>query len=203
MPSIRDTDQVLVRLAQDGERAAFDILVRRYRRYLIRQVLPLLRDINDAEDVVQEAFVSAYNAIPNFRGDAAFSTWVYRIAINSAKRYRLESSQRFPLLSDIAETDKIEGMLDEGQMSLETPESLLESSEMLGLINNVFDALPHEQQEALIMREIDGLSYEEIAENMHCPVGTVRSRVHRARDAISAALTKVAVGLPAGEPRRH
>lgn len=203
MPSIRDTDQVLVRLAQDGERTAFDILVRRYRRFLIRQVLPLLRDINDAEDVVQEAFVSAYNAIPNFRGDAAFSTWVYRIAINSAKRYRLEAAQRFPIMSDIAEADKIEGLMDESQMSLDTPESLLESSEMLRLINEVFDALPQEQQEALIMREFDGLSYEEIAENMHCPVGTVRSRVHRARDAISAALTRVAVGLPAGQPSRH
>src|SRR5438067_2546789 len=103
MPSTRDSDKFLVRLAQDGERAAFDVLVLRYRRLLIRQVLPLLRDINDAEDVVQEAFVSAYSAIRNFRGDAAFFTWVYRIAINSAKRYRHGAAQQFPTLSDIAE----------------------------------------------------------------------------------------------------
>ncbi|MGZ4849432.1 MAG: sigma-70 family RNA polymerase sigma factor, partial [Halobacteriota archaeon] len=160
MPSIRDSDQFLVRLAQDGERAAFDVLVLRYRRLLIRQVLPLLRDINDAEDVVQEAIVSAYNAIRNFRGDAAFFTWVYRIAMNSAKRYRQESAQRFPLMSDIVENEDIEGMIREGQMSLETPESLLEGHEVLRLINEVFDRLPPEQQEVLMMREIDGLSYE-------------------------------------------
>ncbi|MGZ4869150.1 MAG: sigma-70 family RNA polymerase sigma factor [Halobacteriota archaeon] len=203
MPSIRDSDQFLVRLAQDGDRAAFDVLVLRYRRLLIRQVLPLLRDINDAEDVVQEAFVSAYNAIRNFRGDAAFFTWVYRIAMNSAKRYRQESAQRFPLVSDIVENENAEGIVREGQMSLETPESLLEGHEVLRLINEVFDKLPPEQQEVLMMREIDGLSYEEIAENMHCPVGTVRSRVHRARDAISTALSKVALTLSTGEASRH
>lgn len=186
-----DSDQLLVRLAQDGSSAAFDALVLRYRRQLVRQVLPLVRDNSEAEDIVQDALVSAFSSLRNFRGDSSFFTWLYRIAINSAKYSRMRSMRRLPLISDIADESDQERLFNEQEMDLETPESILESQQLLRLLSEAIDELPADYRDALLFRELEGLSYEEIAERMHCPVGTVRSRVHRARDAIATALRTI------------
>lgn len=188
MESSRESDQQLVRLAQDGDKAAFDELVLRYRRQLIRQVLPLARDNSEAEDIVQEALMSAFSSLRNFRGDSSFFTWLYRIAMNSAKYARMRSTRRLPRVSDIGDETDRERLVAEQDMDLATPESILEGEQLLRLLSAAIDELPADYREALMLRELDGLSYEEIAEKMHCPVGTVRSRVHRARDAITSAL---------------
>lgn len=188
MVSSGESDQLLVRLAQDGSGAAFDALVLRYRRQLVRQVLPLVRDNSEAEDIVQDALMSAFSSLRNFRGDSSFFTWLYRIAINSAKYSRMRSTRRLPLISDIADESDQERLAAEQGTDLETPESILESQQLLRLLSAVIDELPVDYREALMLRELEGLSYEEIAERMHCPVGTVRSRVHRARDSITSAL---------------
>lgn len=186
-----ESDQLLVRLAQDGSGAAFDALVLRYRRQLVRQVLPLVRDNSEAEDIVQDALVSAFSSLRNFRGDSSFFTWLYRIAINSAKYSRLRSSRRLPLISDIADEEDQERMVSEQVIELETPESIMESQQLLRLLSEAIDELPVDYRDALLLRELEGLSYEEIAERMHCPVGTVRSRVHRARDSIASTLRAI------------
>lgn len=186
-----DSDQLLVRLAQDGSSAAFDALVLRYRRQLVRQVLPLVRDNSEAEDIVQDALVSAFSSLRNFRGDSSFFTWLYRIAINSAKYSRMRSTRRLPLISDIADESDQERLFHEQEIDLETPESILESQQLLHLLSEAIDELPADYRDALLFRELEGLSYEEIAERMHCPVGTVRSRVHRARDSIATALRMI------------
>lgn len=186
MISNRESDQLLVRLAQSGDRPAFDTLVLRYRRQLLRHVLPLVRDESEAEDVVQDAFVSAFNAIHHFRGESEFSTWLYRIAINSAKHNLSQAKRRFPNISDFMGEDDREGMLHEQEIDFETPEAMLESRQILHLLNEAIEHLPPEQREALMLREIDGLSYDSIAISMDCPIGTVRSRVHRARDGIAS-----------------
>ncbi|MCS0658997.1 sigma-70 family RNA polymerase sigma factor [Massilia terrae] len=186
-----ESDQLLVRLAQDGSGPAFDTLVLRYRRQLVRQVLPLVRDNSEAEDIVQDALVSAFSSLRNFRGDSSFFTWLYRIAINSAKYSRLRSSRRLPLISDIADQDDQERLVSEQFIELETPESILESQQLLHLLSVAIDELSADYRDALLLRELEGLSYEEIAERMHCPVGTVRSRVHRARESISSALRAI------------
>lgn len=186
-----ESDQLLVRLAQDGSSAAFDALVLRYRRQLVRQVLPLVRDNSEAEDIVQDALVSAFSSLRNFRGDSSFFTWLYRIAINSAKYSRMRSTRRLPLISDIADESDQERLFHEQEIDLETPESILESQQLLHLLSEAIDELPADYRDALLFRELEGLSYEEIAERMHCPVGTVRSRVHRARDSIATALRMI------------
>lgn len=186
-----ESDQLLVRLAQDGSSAAFDALVLRYRRQLVRQVLPLVRDNSEAEDIVQDALVSAFSSLRNFRGDSSFFTWLYRIAINSAKYSRMRSTRRLPLISDIADESDQERLFHEQEIDLETPESILESQQLLHLLSEAIDELPADYRDALLFRELEGLSYEEIAERMHCPVGTVRSRVHRARDSIATALRTI------------
>jgi RNA polymerase sigma-70 factor (ECF subfamily) len=189
MKSSRESDQLLVRLAQDGSEAAFNALVLRYRRLLIRQVMHFARDANEAEDIVQDALMSAFGSLKHFRGDSSFFTWLYRIAINSAKHSWNQSARRLPRFSDISDTSDNDHMLDDREIDLETPEALMESRQILRLLNDVIERLPPEQREALLLRELDGLSYEEIAAAMHCPVGTVRSRVSRAREAISAAIS--------------
>lgn len=186
-----ESDQLLVRLAQDGSAAAFDALVLRYRRQLVRQVLPLVRDNSEAEDIVQDALVSAFSSLRNFRGDSSFFTWLYRIAINSAKYSRMRSTRRLPLISDIAEDGDQERLYNEQEIDLETPESILESQQLLRLLSDAIDELPADYRDALLFRELEGLSYDEIADRMHCPVGTVRSRVHRARDSIATALRAI------------
>ena len=188
MISNRESDQLLVSLAQSGNRPAFDTLVTRYRRQLLRQVMPLVRDEGEAEDVVQDAFISAFNSLHNFRGDSEFSTWLYRIAINSAKQNLSQSKRRFPNISDMINDDDREGMLHEQEMDFQTPDAMLESQQILRLLNEAIEQLPPEQREALMLREIEGLSYDSIAISMDCPIGTVRSRVHRARDGVAAYL---------------
>jgi RNA polymerase sigma-70 factor (ECF subfamily) len=181
-----ETDQVLVRWAQDGELWALDALLRRYRHKLFRQVVRLVRDSAEAEDVVQESMIAAFRSIDNFRGDSAFFTWLYRIAINIAKNNLLHAGRRLPLYSDL-----IDANLDNESGAspyIDTPDSILETRELLDLVSVILEDMPTEQRDALLLREVDGLTYEDIAIAMHCPIGTVRSRVHRARDFVTAAV---------------
>lgn len=187
MISASETDQFLVQLAQEGDSRAFDDLVRRYRKKLIRQVLPLVRDVAEAEDIAQEAFVAAFKSIKNFRGESAFSTWLYRIGINLAKHNLIQSNKRPTLYEDLVGSAESHIVLD-AEQDFVTPESVAEIHEILLLLDSAMEKLPAEQREALTLLEIEGLTYEEIASSMHCPIGTVRSRVHRARDAVSLAL---------------
>ena len=176
-----DPDRELVERARAGERAAFDLLVARYQRRLLRLVLRLLRDPAEAEDVVQEAFLKAYRALPRFRGEAAFYTWLYRIALNGARNAILRRRQRAapgPLPSQQAAPAPEIG----------TPESMLLSKQVMQTIDAALEALPLELRTAIVLREIEGLSYEEIAQIMECPLGTVRSRIFRAREAIARRL---------------
>jgi RNA polymerase sigma-70 factor (ECF subfamily) len=185
----REGDQLLVERARAGERAAFDQLVSRYQRRLMRLLTRLLNDPAEAEDVVQETFIKAYRALRHFRGDAAFYTWLYRIAINTAKnallnRKRHAASQRVePSLSRPEG-----GNEDERLRDINTPESMLASKQIAQTVNAAMDALPIDLRTAIALREIEGLSYEEIAQIMACPIGTVRSRIFRAREAIARKL---------------
>ncbi|WP_028104089.1 sigma-70 family RNA polymerase sigma factor [Pseudoduganella violaceinigra] len=174
-----DPDRELVERARAGERAAFDQLVGRYQRRLLRLVLRLLRDQAEAEDVVQETFLRAYRALPRFRGEAAFFTWLYRIALNGARNAILRRRQRGApaLLPSQAPAPEIG-----------TPESMLLSKQVMLAIDAALEALPLELRTAIVLREIEGLSYEEIGEIMECPLGTVRSRLFRAREAIARRL---------------
>lgn len=188
MKSRQEQDLELVELAQTGDMRAFDTLVTRYKRPLIRYLSTMIRDLGDTEDVVQETFIKAYMGLNSFRGDSSFSTWLFRIGINTAKRSLAQSGRRF-LDLQVEQSDK-EGSQQrfEGQPDFDTPEARLETKQILNLLDEAMDELPEEQRTSLVLRELEGLSYEEIAEQMHCPVGTVRSRIHRARDAIAAAL---------------
>jgi RNA polymerase sigma-70 factor (ECF subfamily) len=185
----REGDQLLVERARAGERAAFDQLVSRYQRRLMRLLTRLLNDPAEAEDVVQETFIKAYRALRHFRGDAAFYTWLYRIAINTAKnallnRKRHVASQRVePSLSRPEGSNEDERLRD-----INTPESMLASKQIAQTVNAAMDALPIDLRTAIALREIEGLSYEEIAQIMACPIGTVRSRIFRAREAIARKL---------------
>lgn len=187
MKSRQEVDLELVELAQTGDTRAFESLMTRYKSRLTRYLSPLLRNMGDTEDVVQETFIKAYMGLNSFRGDSSFSTWLFRIGINTARR-NLASSRHQPKLHDKAdEYGGSEGEL-ERQTDFDTPETRMESRQVLDLLDAALDELPSDQRTSLILRELEGLSYDEIAEQMHCPVGTVRSRIHRARDAIAAAL---------------
>lgn len=174
-----DPDRELVERARAGERAAFDLLVERYQRRLLRLVLRLLRDQAEAEDVVQETFLRAYRALPRFRGDAAFYTWLYRIALNGARNTILRRRQR---------AAPAPSQLPAPVREIGTPESMLLSKQVMQTIDAALEALPLELRTAIVLREIEGLSYEEIAQIMECPLGTVRSRIFRAREAIARRL---------------
>ena len=179
------TDKELVERAQSGDKRAFDMLVLKYQHKVINLVSRYLHNSNDAQDVAQEAFIKAYRALPRFRGDSAFYTWIYRIAINTAKNY-LVSMGRRPPASDI---DAMDAELYEDNMNIRenaTPERLLLKDEIEKVIFSAMDDLPDDLRTAITLRELEGLSYEEIAEAMECPVGTVRSRIFRARDAINS-----------------
>lgn len=189
MKSRRELDLELVNAAQDGDLHAFDTLMRRYRNKLTRYLSSFLHDQGESEDVVQEAFIKAYMSLHTFRGESSFATWFFRIGINTAKRTMVRNSLRFP--------HAVEPASDSGgssqqhalaEMDFDTPEAKLESKQIFELLNQALDDLPEEQRTALVLRELEGLSYEEIAEQMHSPVGTVRSRIHRARDTIAATL---------------
>ena len=178
-----DTDRELVRRVQNGERQAFDILFVRYQHKIQGLVSRFLRDPEEIEDVVQESFLKAYRALPRFRGDSAFYTWLYRIAINTSKNF-LEAKTRRPSAVDIDSKDA-EAMAGADQLrNSENPENVLRRDELKAMIKIAIDELPNELRSAVTLREFDGLSYEQIAEVMECPVGTVRSRIFRARESI-------------------
>jgi RNA polymerase sigma-70 factor (ECF subfamily) len=180
---VEQSDLELVKRAQRGERGAFDLLVLRYQHKVVKLVARLLRDPTEAEDVAQEAFVKAYRALASFRGDSAFYTWLYRIAVNTA-RNSMASRQRRPLdyEADLSETEQ--SNVASRMSHSDTPEATALSDEIHATVNRAVAELPEDLRTAIILREIEGLSYEEIAAAMDCPVGTVRSRIFRAREAI-------------------
>jgi RNA polymerase sigma-70 factor (ECF subfamily) len=184
----REVDQQLVERAQRGDKRAFELLVLKYQRKLGRLLSRFVRDAAEVEDVTQEAFIKAYRALPGFRGESAFYTWLYRIGINTAKNYLVALGRRAPTSTGF-DNEEAEGFEDADQLrDSSTPESELEGREIAATVNRAMDALPKDLRTAITLREIDGLSYEEIANVMNCPVGTVRSRIFRARDAIAAEL---------------
>ncbi|HMW55457.1 MAG TPA: RNA polymerase sigma factor RpoE [Accumulibacter sp.] len=186
--SEREIDQKLVESAQGGDKHAFDALVVKYQRKVARLLSRFLYDHAEIEDVTQEAFIKAYRALPLFRGDSAFYTWLYRIAINAAKNHLVAQGRRAPTSTEF-DAEEAEGFEDATQLQdINTPESLLQSKQTGATINAAMDALPEELRHAILLREIDGLSYEEIAEAMSCPIGTVRSRIFRAREAVAEKL---------------
>jgi RNA polymerase sigma-70 factor (ECF subfamily) len=186
--SEREVDQLLVERAQRGDKRAFELLVEKYQRKLARLVSRLVRDPGEAEDVTQEAFIKAYRALPSFRGDSAFYTWLYRIGINTAKNYLVATGRRAPTSTEV-DAEEAEGFESGEQLrDINTPESLLLSKEIATTVNAAIESLPEELRSAIQLRELEGMSYEEIAKLMDCPIGTVRSRIFRAREAIAEKL---------------
>jgi RNA polymerase sigma-70 factor (ECF subfamily) len=186
--SDREIDRQLVERAQRGDKQAFNLLVEKYQRKLARLLSRFIRDPAEVEDVTQEAFIKAYRALPAFRGDSAFYTWLYRIGINTAKNYLMAMGRRAPTSTEV-EAEEAEGFEEGEQLrDINTPESLLLSNEIAETVNATIEQLPEELRTAIQLREIEGKSYEEIAEQMKCPIGTVRSRIFRAREAIAEQL---------------
>ncbi|HEY8242299.1 MAG: RNA polymerase sigma factor RpoE [Vicinamibacteria bacterium] len=184
----REVDQQLVERAQKGDKRAFELLVLKYQRKLGRLLSRLVRDPGEVEDVTQEAFIKAYRALPNFRGDSAFYTWLYRIAINTAKNYLVALGRRAPTTTEY-DNEEAESFEDADALrDSSTPEGELLGKEIATTVNKAMEALPEDLRTAITLREIEGLSYEEIATVMNCPIGTVRSRIFRAREAIAAEL---------------
>jgi RNA polymerase sigma-70 factor (ECF subfamily) len=183
-----EADLALVERVKRGDKAAFDLLVLKYQSRIINLVMRFVRNQTDAQDVTQEAFIKAYRALPNFRGDSAFYTWLYRIAVNTAKNYlAIQANRRLPEVEqDVSEMEQI----DDGTAlkELETPENMLLAREIQNTVVRAIENLPDDLRTAITLRELDGLSYEEIAEAMDCPIGTVRSRIFRAREAIDRLL---------------
>ncbi len=184
----RDLDRQLVERAQQGDKQAFEQLVSKYQRKLARLLARFIRDPAEVEDVAQEAFIKAYRALPSFRGDSAFYTWLYRIGINTAKNYLVAMGRRAPTATEF-DSEEAEGFEDGDQLrDINTPESVLMSNEIARTVNDTMEQLPEELRNAITLREIEGLSYEDIATIMNCPIGTVRSRIFRAREAIAEKL---------------
>jgi len=186
-----DVDAPLIERIKRGDVKAFEMLVVKYQRRIERLIGRMVRDTDLVQDIAQETFIRAYRAIPQFRGESAFYTWLYRIAVNTAKKALVEL-KRDPLVTESAragrddddETSRVENELSDG----ETPEAMLASKEIAATVNASIDALSEDLRQAITLREIEGLSYEEIAEVMNCPIGTVRSRIFRAREAIAQRL---------------
>ncbi|UUX96793.1 RNA polymerase sigma factor RpoE [Aquabacterium sp. J223] len=200
--SAADADAQLVERVKQGDVRAFEMLVVKYQRRIERLIGRMVRDTDLVADIAQETFIRAYRALPKFRGDSAFYTWLYRIAVNTAKKALMEL-KRDPLVSETAlaghhedgdETSRVENELTDG----ETPEAVLASKQIVATVNSAVDALSEELRQAITLREIEGLSYEEIAEVMNCPIGTVRSRIFRAREAIAQRLRPL-LGTQEGE----
>ena len=184
----REVDQQLVERVQRGDKHAFDLLVAKYQRKLGRLISRFVRDTGEAEDVTQEAFIKAYRALPGFRGDSAFYTWLYRIGINTAKNYLLANKRRAPTSTPF-DAEEAESFEDAGLLhEISTPENELMSKQVVSVVQAALQQLPEDLRSALTLREIEGLSYEEIASVMNCPVGTVRSRIFRAREAVAEKL---------------
>lgn len=182
-----DDDQTLVERVQAGDKRAFDLLVLKYQHRIMGLVVRFVHDPHEAQDVTQEAFIKAYRALANFRGDSAFYTWLYRIAINTAKNY-LVSRNRRPPRSDVDSGDAEFYDGDHALKDMASPERLMLRDEIDATVQESIKQLPEDLRSALTLREFDGLSYEDIATVMQCPVGTVRSRIFRAREAVDKAL---------------
>jgi RNA polymerase sigma-70 factor, ECF subfamily len=196
-----DADALLVARAKQGEVAAFEMLVVKYQRRIERLIGRMVRDADLVQDIAQETFIRVYRALPQFRGDSAFYTWLYRIAVNTAKKALVER-KRDPLVNESSmvstedgeEPSRVENELSDG----ETPEGVLATKEIAATVNAAIDALSEDLRQAIVLREIEGLSYEEIADVMNCPIGTVRSRIFRAREAIATKLRPL-LGTREGE----
>lgn len=197
-----DADALLVERVKSGDMRAFEMLVVKYQRRIERLIARMVRDVDLVPDIAQETFIRAYRAIPQFRGESAFYTWLYRIAVNTAKKALVEL-KRDPLVSESAymssveegdETSRVENELSDGA----TPDAVLASKEVAATVNAAIEALSDDLRQAITLREIEGLSYEEIADVMNCPIGTVRSRIFRAREAIAQRLRPL-LGTREGE----
>lgn len=185
----REIDQQLVERVQRGDKQAFDLLVIKYQRRLARLLSQFIRDAAEVDDVTQETFIKAYRALPSFRGDSAFYTWLYRIGINTAKNFLVTQGRRAPTTSIGFDNEDAENFEEGSQLrEMNTPESELMSKQIAQTVNQTLQELPEELRMAITLREIEGLSYEEIAGIMNCPIGTVRSRIFRAREAIAEKL---------------
>ena len=195
----REIDQQLVERAQRGDKHAFEMLVLKYQRKLIRLLSRFIRDANEVEDVAQEAFIKAYKALPNFRGESAFYTWLYRIGINTAKNYLVAMGRRAPTSTDSNAEEAEELGESELLVDVNTPENEMMSRQVAKTVNQSLEKLPEDLRTAITLREIEGLSYEEIALMMNCPIGTIRSRIFRAREAIATQLRPM---LDAGKDKR-
>jgi len=182
-----DLDKDLVLRVQQGDKSAFDLLVIKYQHRIIHLVNRYVKDPSEAQDVAQDAFIKAYRALGDFRGDSAFYTWLYRIAINTAKNYLLSRSRRHSDYEiDVQDAEQFESSPQ--LRDVETPENLLMNEQIIKVIKSAIEKLPEEMRIAITLREFEGMSYEEIAEAMDCPIGTVRSRIFRAREAIDEKL---------------
>lgn len=186
----RVEDQVLVERVQQGDRGAFDLLVIKYQVRLNHLVSRFVKDSGDAEDVVQEAFVRAFRAIDNFRGESGFYTWLYRIAVNTAKNHLVSTGRRPPSTDVDVEVAEFTSAAEQFR-NIETPEACFRSAELSKAIEAAMAQLPAELEKALVLRELKGLSYAEIAKELDCPVGTVRSRIFRAREAVERAIERI------------
>jgi len=177
------SDKKLVERVQKGDKGAFDLLVLKYQHKIVNLIMRYVRDPELALDIAQEAFIKAYRALPRFRGDSAFYTWMYRIAVNTAKNH-LAAQRRRPMDVELDLQDPEQYDLHAKLKETDTPEGVALSNELQETVERAIAALPEDLRTAIILRELEGMSYEEIAETMECPVGTVRSRIFRARDAI-------------------
>jgi RNA polymerase sigma-70 factor (ECF subfamily) len=186
--SERDVDAELVARVQRGDKQAFDLLVLKYQRKIMRLLSRMIRDPGEIEDVAQEAFIKAYRALPQFRGESAFYTWLYRIAINTARNWLAQNNRR-PSTPSAQENEDGETFdATDNLTDSSNPESEMASRQIADTVNKAINDLPEDLRNAIVMREIDGMSYEDIAESMSCPIGTVRSRIFRAREAIATRL---------------
>ena len=183
----REVDQELVARVQKGDKRAFDLLVLKYQHKVVNLISRYIRDHSEVYDVAQEAFIKAYRALPQFRGESAFYTWMYRIAINTAKNYLVSQGRKLPSIDiDAQDAEQFEG--ESGLKDNDTPERIALKDEIETTVLKAIEDLPEDLRTAITLRELEGLSYEEIAETMQCPVGTVRSRIFRAREAIDKRL---------------
>ena len=191
--SAKTDDQRLVERVQGGDKRAFDVLVLKYQHKIVKLVMRYVRDQAEALDVTQEAFIKAYRALPKFRGDSAFYTWLYRIAINTAKNH-IVAMKRRPMEYDL-DLQESDGYQPHAQLrDYDSPDRIVQREELREAVQAAINTLPEELRVAIVLREVEGMSYEEIATAMSCPVGTVRSRIFRARDAIDQAIRMYAGG---------